>query len=516
MKIKILFVAFLCAWFLPSCFSDKGNYEYKKDRGISGSMSSVTTFIGEEIRLEPVMNYGDIQDTTNVSFHWFIKDTLLSKDRVLLYKGDKSESVSCYLYITDNETGITQAIYFKIDVVSPFSNGWALLCNQNGKSEIAHIALLDTQTEEGDVFTEFRLYKDIYKAQNKNEELGSEPVKLMEHYRQETNAINELLVIQRGGQGCVELDGASLQKVLTTKQELIDEVLPANFAPNDIVYLEYLHFIWNSDGSLFSRLVEKPTTGFHLSSFSNIPVYVEKGLRVDDILYTAYFVTDFVLLYDGLNKRLLPYGSYSATTTGNIGELIYQGSYPSGYTPFNNLGEMKLIYGSSYNDYTSVYGNEADFSMLLQNPGTGKYYWQNFHVLYKKPNFTASLPSNNAVIEFPGGDLITPSSKFWLLKTRAYMFFTAGNNNDKLYYYDTNKNSIHLYKDFGGQEIAAMHPNKGFTEMGVALKSGTFMLFDITDAVFISGQPRMIYSAEGLDEIVDVIYRYAKTTDHWR
>jgi len=222
------------------------------------------------------------------------------------------------------------------------------------------------------------------------------------------------------------------------------------------------------------------------------------------------------MLYDGLNKRLVPYGTRTASTSGNLGELIFKGTYPSGFTPFDNFGDMKLIYGSSFNDKSSTLGgNNADFSMLLKNPATGKYYWQTFHILFKKPTFTATLPSSKAVIEFPGGDLITSKSKFWLLKTRSYLFFTAGENNDKLYYYDIKKNSVHLYKDFAGREISAMHPNRGFTEMGVGLKDGTFTLFDITDAAFISGQPGVIFTTDGLDEIVDVIFRYEKSTHHW-
>jgi len=519
MKIRILFVAMLSALILPSCFSDKGNYDYSKDRGVYGQMGSPTVFIGEEINLEPIMHYGDLKDTTKVSFKWFIGDSLLvSTDRVILFKGVKSGSVSSYLYVTDDETGIITPTYFIINVVSPYAKGWTLLCNQNGKSEIAHVSQISSQDEEGEEIIEYKLFTDIYKAQNNDEELGSEPIKLVEHYQEKTKSFNEneLLVIQRGGQGCVELDGTNLQKVIRIEQEFVNETLPANFTPNDIIYLSYINFVWNSDGNLYSRLIENLTAGFHLSAFSNIPVYIKNGLRVDNILYSAYFSTDFVLLFDGLNKRLLPYGSYGATTTGDIGELIFTGTYPPNYIPLNNFGDIKLIYGSSFNDYNSVYGNEADFSMLLYDPATTKYYWQTFHILYKKPIFTVTLPVHNAINEFPGTDLITSNSKFWLLKTRAYLFFTSGVNNDKLYYYDTNKNSIHLYNDFSGKEITSIHPNKGFTELGLGLKDGTFVLFDITDEVFISGQPKVIYSTEGLGEIVDVIYRYDnKATNHW-
>lgn len=516
MKIKILFVAFLCVWVLTSCFSDKGNYDYKKDRGVRGRVSTVNLFIGEEVDLNPVMDYGELEDTTNVSYQWFVKDTVVSTDRILHFKGEKIESLACCLYVIDNETGVVSSQNFKINVVSPYSNlkGWALLCSQNGKSEIAHITPVNVETEGGEIITEYRVFKNIYKAQNNNEELGSNPVKLVQHW---ASLSSELLVIQHGGQGSVELNGAHLTKELTIKQEFVNEVLPANFAPRDIVYLDYVHFIWNGDGKLYSRLVEAPLEGFHQSAFNNIPIYVEKGMRVDDIIFSAYPTTDFVLLYDGLNKRLIPYGTRTASNSGNLGELIFKGTYPPGFTPFDNFGDMKLIYGSSYNDASSTLrGNSADFSMILKNPANGKYYWQTFNILFKKPTFTATIPSDKAVIEFPGGNLISPKSKFWLLKTRSYLFFTAGENNDKLYYYDIKKNSVHLYKDFAGLEISAMHPNRGFTEMGVGLKNGTFTLFDITDATFISGQPRVIFLAEGMDEIVDVIFRYERSTHHWR
>jgi hypothetical protein len=72
-----------------------------------------------------------------------------------------------------------------------------------------------------------------------------------------------------------------------------------------------------------------------------------------------------------------------------------------------------------------------------------------------------------------------------------------------------------LYKDFNGKEITAMHPNKGFTELGVGFADGTFKIFDVSEAVFISGQPKEIYSVDGIGKIVDVIYRYDAYDDHW-
>ena len=514
MKIRIILYALLGVWLFASCFDDEGNYNYVKDRGVWGDLGVISTYIGEEIEIAPEMYYGELRDTMDVSFVWFVKDTVVSTDRTLHFKGEKSETINCYLYVTDNGTGIASATYFQIKVLSPFATGWSVLYQKDGKSEIGHVSMLEKEVGEGVVEIEYRVYEDLYKQQNGGTELGSQPVKFVEHYSL-AETPSEVLVIQKGGQGNVELDGNSFQRVLNTYQEFIGEQLPTSFNPTDYVYLSYLHFIRNGDGNLYSRLVSNPRDGFHVAQFNNNPVYIAGGMRVDQVFPSAYYTTDMVILYDGLNKRLLPFGSYGATTTGNIGELVFTGKYPDGYTPLNDMGDMEVIYGASCNDFYSVYGNECDYSMILRDPQSGKCYYQTFHVLYKKPNFTVTLPETDACIEFAGGNLLTENTLFWLLKQRAYLFFTAGTNNDKLYYYDTKKKTVHLYKDFEGAEIAAIHPNKGYTQLGVGLKNGTFMLFDITDATFISGQPELIYSKSGFGEVVDVIYRYGVRKEYW-
>lgn len=517
MKIKILLFTILSVWMFSSCFKDEGNYDYTTlHPEFWGYVNSLTVYLGEEVEIHPIVSYGDLEDTTQVRFEWFIKDTIASTERVLRFKGTVVETINCDI-VTIHPNGLAYVYYFQINVTSPYSLGWCLLYEDGGESELAHITT-STVTDEmtGETITKYNLYKDIYKNIN-GSSLGSEPIKIMEHYREEYKSNNQLLVIQRGGQGCVELDGASLQKSLNTVQEFIDEQPPLNFAPKDIVYLERFHFVWNGDGNIYTRLVPSPADGWHLTAFNNTPLYIEKGIRVDQILYSQYFMTDFVLLYDGLNKRLVPIGSRVATNTDGPGVLTMQEEYPEGFVDLTNFGDYELIYGSSCHDAGgSASENDADFSMLLRD-ANGQYTWQTFHVKFKKPNYYVTFPSSQSPVqEFTRGDLITEKTKYWLFKQRDYMFFTSGVNNDQLYYYDTNRGTIHLYKDFDGKEITAMHPNKGFTELGVGFADGTFKIFDVSEAVFISSQPKEIYSVDGIGKIVDVIYRYNKTGDHWK
>ena len=516
MKIKILLITIFSAWMFSSCFKDEGNYTYKPDSDVYGEVASQTAFLGEEIEIHPIMHWGNLKDTTQVRMEWYVHDTIVSTERFLRYKATSTQSITCYLTVYHPETGIPAYEYFTITATSPYTKGWCILYDKGGESELAHIAMSTSKNEEtGETETEYVLYKDIYQNIN-GTSLGSEPVKITEHYLVYYKKNCQFLVIQRGGQGCVELDGSSLKKVVTLQQDFINEELPANFAPNDVIYMQYYHFVWNSDGNIYGRTNPDYNAGFNLTSFSNLPLYAEGGLRVDKILYTPYHLMDFVILYDGLNNRLIPYGSVFKETSGDPGVFeINPDQYPEGYLPLDNLGDYKLIYGSSCNDVESAYGNEADFSMLLHNPQTNKYLWQTFHVKKNSARFITTIPQHDALVEFPRGDLINGKNIFWMFRNRAYLFFTAGANNDQLWYFDTKKFTVHLYKDFNGKEITAMHPNLGYKQLGVGLKDGTFSIFDVTDEVLVSGQPKEIYSVDGIGKIVDVIYRYDAYDDHW-
>ena len=94
-----------------------------------------------------------------------------------------------------------------------------------------------------------------------------------------------------------------------------------------------------------------------------------------------------------------------------------------------------------------------------------------------------------------------------MLKSRTYLFFSGGEDNSELYYYDLGTGKSHHYASLGGR-IASIHPVVENNELGVGLENGTFVLFDVSEEVLALGQSVELYRIDGFGRIVDVIYKY--------
>lgn len=103
---------------------------------------------------------------------------------------------------------------------------------------------------------------------------------------------------------------------------------------------------------------------------------------------------------------------------------------------------------------------------------------------------------------------VTDKSIFRILRSRTYIFFSGGMNNDELYYLDLSTGKSHHYASLDGRAIMAIHPADGNKELGVGLEDGTFVLFNVEDAVLKAGEPVVLYEQGGFGRIADVIFKY--------
>lgn len=489
MKIKYLFCLFIGISLLQACYKDKGNYDYQDVNEVTITLPK-TYFskipIGDPIRIEPTLTFKNPKDTSYFRYEWHLGEELVSTKRNLDITWPTLGSTYGNFRVIDTLTRSKYTIKFEISQISPYLYGWMVLYDKNGESEFCYIQETNDQ---------YKSFIDFYQERNK-ESLGTNPVRMVEHY---TPSRSEILILQKGGQGCVEIDGESLEKTVTTQQEFLNETLPTHFAPSNASYSGYINYIQNSDGKVFSRK-DNPTS-LHTSRYTPLPLSDNgQELEITQIIQTVDSKTYFILLFDKTNRRFVGVATQSETNGGKLTNL-YRQTYPENTIPLNNVGDNQLIYAAAQMEKTYL----SDFTAIFKTPN-GQYLLQEFQIEYIPVGAGLEVKSIPEA-KITGDGLFRENSLFHLTKRRPYLFFTTGANSDQLYYLDLATHKTHLYKDFKGTRIATICTNNNSNKMGVGLENGQFYIFDITDQ-WLGREIKQLYFQDHLGKIVHSIYKF--------
>lgn len=143
-NIIYLLLLTICCY---SCLDDEGNYDYVDPETIdfSNMETNLDAMLGENLLIEG--NFATMADESDLEFTWYVldKDTegdwyadTLSKsrnfDQILTLKPGDDVHVIYSVYNTKYDVHFNHDLY--IDVVTPFSTGWAILKEKNGKAEL--------------------------------------------------------------------------------------------------------------------------------------------------------------------------------------------------------------------------------------------------------------------------------------------------------------------------------------------------------------------------------------------
>ena len=232
---------------------------------------------------------------------------------------------------------------------------------------------------------------------------------LRPHWRQKGEELGHVIVVQKGGQGCVDLLGDNLTKSLETVKEFSQ--VPENYNPKDVFYAFNFSYILNSDGRVYSRK-NFSETAFYSGYFSSYPVsYDENGefkeLNVDRFIQGLnYRQSDggFVLAYEKVNKRFLALrdmeGYWGPDRSGEIVK-IESNDYPEDFIPLHNTGDNELFF--SYGFAGSSYGTQGLYN-IYRTP-QGKYIEQQFDLSLNVGGTTSISINSRAQRDFPDGYL---------------------------------------------------------------------------------------------------------------
>lgn len=510
MKIKLYIYIFLLLSSLFSCYEDKGNYDYKElnEVQIEDIGFFYSFYIGDTLDIKPKLTFA-LDEDADFSYEWVVNGEVISTDRNLYienYQGSVGFK-NCYYSVTENSTGVQYIYQFRMTISGVFQTGWLILSEKDGKSCLSLIRPREITNKDGEVIeTRYEELVDAYQEINK-EELGSMPIKLVEHWNTSMSSIGEILVIQQGGQGCVELEGSSLIKAVNTKQEFLNEKLPEGFVPADAMYGMSHSYLLSTDNKLYSRK-NYELKDYHSGSYSNIPIYFNGGLKITNLISVNYFNCSCGIIFDNLNKRFLCLGDdeYYPDRGGKIHDIKFF-DYPENFSDLNNLN--KTIIKSGYTGGGS-YWDATNICSILQDPTTKEYYVQEFKISYSFYYGITVEPKYEE--KFVGSSILNGKNQIAILPHRSYIMISGGSNNDKLYYYDKDtKKAPIICKDFNGVAITTIDFDKTNNYIAVGLENGDFYILNTSDETLAEGEAEIIYKSKNkYNKIVDVLFKFGE------
>lgn len=487
MKTKILLSLFVVLVF-ASCLEDEGNYDLN-----DLNTATITSFvkgnatIGEPYIITPVIDYKGLSED-DFEYFWYANESGGATSDTLSYKKDlsfvftKAGWYLAYFHIKNKKTGGITSQMFDFNVISRYQKGWMILSEKDNKSILSYSREISDKVIDASFVD---IYNTLYGASG---QLGTKPLSLGRHY---SDQADQILVVQDGEGGSVELNGTNFAKVITTDKEFIGEAYPAGFAPLKAEYAERVEVIVGKDGRAYTRI--RTTHIFQSTRYSSTPI---SGAKIG---YTYYKNSlGYILLYDEQNHRIMGIQDFPQS---NAGKILYAKVDPLGgndpeLTDLANMGNnTKLIYSGSYTS-----GSTNVFAQIIKKGDV--YRIQKFELGVESAIQTLSV-KNGTESNFIGNGIVSDATQYFFINSQ-YLFFGEGN---KLYYYDLNLNQIKTYATLSGKVTAIdSSPNKD--QIGVGLDNGEFHVFDVSHEALASGSPVTITKVENLGRVVDVQYKY--------
>lgn len=142
-KIVILFAVFV-PWILASCYQDKGNYDYGFRTDITVDLDSSYTKVSLQDTLDIIVHPMPEDD---YEYLWLLSGTSLDLDTLgtephLQWKVNMPQGqYDLYLQLTSKSDGYVRLFSSKLWVTSDYSDGWFVLKEQEGATELDFYSL---------------------------------------------------------------------------------------------------------------------------------------------------------------------------------------------------------------------------------------------------------------------------------------------------------------------------------------------------------------------------------------
>ncbi|MBC5619852.1 MULTISPECIES: PKD-like family lipoprotein [Butyricimonas] len=467
------------------CMDDKGNYSYSELNKITIDNIAWSNSInyGDPLNITPELSFSLDSVNVSLSYEWIVNGVVIDSTSPELHIESFKEFVGnrrCYFRVEDNSTGMKYTAEFMVNVSGTYQAGWLILSEKDNKSYLSYVKEQKKEDDDGNLIEiVYGEETDVYKNVN-GTDLGSEPIKLLEHWSSNYSSIGEILVLQKSGS--VELDGSALTKAVDTELEFLGETYPANFVPKDALYPEICGYLLSEDGNVYSRRNDVPKE-YHSGRFMAEPMRASGGMRISHFIPTLYLNSKCILMFDELNHRYLACmdTDYEPKLCGEP-TVISHKDYPDDFSDLNNM-TREIVFAASYENPDPWADYENSVFSILYDRTENQYYMQNFGI--GAVWYTGAINiAPDYEIPFPDGDMLNGNNVFAISRKTPYFFFSAGANQEKLYWRDMNDKTgkAHLFDiDFEGHSITSIAVAMNGDRIGVGLDNGIFYLIDATD-----------------------------------
>ena len=527
MKYNI-FSLIIIVLFFTNCYDDKGSNSYHDINTIEigefpNFENNIT--IGDVLDIKPELTFSSGVETENLTYTW----TYCGKTRPEWNKKDfhwVTDTIALgqlALRITDPNTGVTYIQSKTYEVYSKFNAyGWIILGDKDQKSYLTFIKESIEENETGEEVWADIVYEDVYKQQN-NSELGSIPIKIHEHFCNtygNSNLVGNIMIVQQGGQGMVDLDGFAFQKEITIDEAFANNALPADFKPINTMSMKRVDLIENYDGKIFSRV--KPNDQlFHSSSYLQTPVTLDGEELHAHIHLSTFVYCGFATLHDFENNRLdLVLDQTINNGLTNVNKpLVMPGkpsddieSVPADWVPLDNLGDNELIHLGYYRpDPYDAYSSQCvGFFMILKDKD-GKYWTQDF-IINRDWNISDVYLNNCKRNEIDLAPYINSNSVIYTLPYGEESDYVLISKDKELYLYCRNspKDGIKPYYTCSGNVTAINAEKYRHRHAGIGMDNGQFIILNMKDGKNLTNEEKLIWKTPeetNLGKIVDVRFK---------
>lgn len=536
-------VVFICL--LSSCYEDKGNYDYRQMNDITITLplpdGRIKYSLGDVLEIKPEFTFKQGTESEHLTYSWTFAGREISTDRDLKWMVDEEGKYSSIrLAVKDEKTGLTYFGTTTVTVTSRYGeDGWVVLSKkEDGTSMLTYLEQttkeIEKENKEKETVYHCIVTKDVYGFSNGSNSLGGEPVSLTQHFVSiwdedgPEDMTSWLWLIQKGGQGSVDISGSSYQIQGSLPSMFVNGGYPQNFEPQRVYDMIYYTMAIGKDGKIYTRVKDSHTL-FNSSYFvDDLPLSYEQQ-PVDGTMMAR--MPDFcgrggTLFYDKNSKRYFHIGDYGYS------EYIYG----AGYVYVNFSGKLMLpivddaIYerDESLAKLNNMSGYDIHYLAACQSnkyksviEKDGRIYIQDFKVSSFNGDNTVTV-SNYTQMQAPELDrLFTGGSKNILSlcykqKTRPYLLI----GHDKtlyLYKFDAQEGSRLIEYQTFDSEITAIdvYNVENYGNAGVGLANGEFYVLsldkDVITAIVeetVKPEDKVLFKQDGLGTIVEVLFKY--------
>ncbi|MBR6286495.1 MAG: hypothetical protein IKR18_05830 [Bacteroidaceae bacterium] len=406
MKKPFIYTALACLS-LTSCLEDTGNYDYTQlaDIEISGINESLRCVLQEPQSISP-----RIETTipeTNLEYCWRIASDTLAKTRDFNYTFTTVPVSSDPLIfeVRDKTNNVRYSKSVRLQVVSPFTTGWAVLTDDGNNPRLSF------QSLEGDQ----PLYTDVYKEVN-NEELSGTPVSVKQLSYQDGftgQRKDRISVLMKGGKS-MELDGVSLIRQKYYDSEFHTDTIPQfSYVNADLYSADMAVNIITADGKLYGKYVGSmgtPDDSYFQYQYNGDELGYELAPMVSFVAQQGYYVS-----LDEKNHRFVDWRPSSLSS--KVSPVV-----------FNEAGsiqnaDLKNVPGKAVWMGNKRYNYDGNMYAVIKNNEKYYLYELYFGYSYDVYDFIYKL---TALAELPDGT-VDENSSFAVNPSTPYLYIGTGN-----------------------------------------------------------------------------------------